>query len=178
MYRKRVLVIILTFAIGLLSYLCYNIISKVKEKNAIAEELHIIPEFEFETLDNSIFTNTNLRPSKTTIFIYFNSECDFCQHEAQSISENLNSFKEVQFVFVSTEAKALIKQFSETYNLNNQPKITFLHDNADIFSNRFDATTIPYLLIYDKDQQLIKKYKGQLNAKGILKLLLPAKVGI
>ncbi len=77
----------------------------------------------------------------------------------------------MQFIFVSTEPIEIIKQFAEQYNLNNQPNITFLYDNLDTFSSRFDANSIPYILIYNKNQKLIKKHKGQLNAKGILRAL-------
>lgn len=171
MQKKSILLIVVFVALSLLSYLGYNVISKAKEKNQIAKQLEIIPEFEFLTLEQKPFTKANLRPNSNTIFIYFNSECDFCQHEAQSISDNLDNFKNVQFIFVSTEPIEIIKHFSEQYNLKNQQNITFLYDNLSTFSSRFDANSIPYLLIYNKNQKLIKKHKGQLNAKGILKAL-------
>ena len=171
MRKKIILFIVLICVFSLLSYLGYNVISKAKEKNQIAKQLEIIPEFEFFTLEQQPFTKANLKPSTNSIFIYFNSECDFCQHEAQSISDNLDSFKNVQFIFVSTEPIAIIKQFSEQYNLNNKQNITFLYDNFSTFSSQFDANSIPYLLIYDQNQKLIKKYKGQLNANGILRAL-------
>lgn len=171
MQKKPILLIVVFVALSLLSYLGYNVISKVKEKNQIAKQLEIIPEFEFLTLEQKTFTKSNLKPNSNTIFIYFNSECDFCQHEAQSISDNLDSFKNVQFIFVSTEPIETIKQFSEQYNLNNKQNITFLYDNLSTFSSQFDANSIPYILIYDQNQKLIKKHKGQLNAKGILRAL-------
>lgn len=171
MHKKTILITVLTAIIGLLTYLGYNVISKVKEKNQIAKQLEIIPEFEFITLEQQPFTKANLNPKLNTIFIYFNSECDFCQHEAKSISGNLDSFKNVQFIFVSTEPIEIIKQFSKKYNLDNQPNITFLYDSNSTFSSRFDANSIPYILIYNKNQKLIKKNKGQLNAKGILRAL-------
>jgi peroxiredoxin len=171
MRKKSILIIVLISVLGLLSYLGFIVISKAKEKNQIAKQLEIIPEFVFLTLEKQPFSKANLKPDINTIFIYFNSKCDFCQHEAQSISENLDSFKNVQFIFVSTEPIATIKQFSEQYHLNNKQNITFLHDNLNNFSSRFDANNIPYLLIYDQNQKLIKKHKGQLNTKGILRAL-------
>lgn len=169
--KKTVLSTVLIFTIGLLTYLGYRVIVMTKQKNDIALHLQTIPTFEFLTIKQQPFANQNLEPNIHTIFIYFNSECEFCQHEAQSISENLAQFDDVQFVFVSAEAITVIEKFSETYNLNNKQNIIFLHDNLDIFSSRFDATSIPYLLIYDKNQKLIKKHKGQLNAKGLLRVL-------
>lgn len=171
MKKKTILIIVVIGVFSLLSYLGYNVISKFKEKNQIAKQLEVIPEFEFLTLEQKQFTKANLNRNTNTIFIYFNSECDFCQHEAQSINDNLEKFKNVQFIFVSAEPIEIIKKFAEQYNLNNQPNITFLYDNLDTFSSRFDANSIPYILIYNKSQKLIKKNKGQLNAKGILRAL-------
>lgn len=171
MRKKIILIVVVVTVLGLLSYLGVNVFSKAKEKNKIAKQLEIIPEFEFLTLEQKPFTKANLKSNTNSIFIYFNSDCDFCQHEAQSISDNLNNFKNVQFIFVSIEPIETIKQFSEQHNLNNQQNITFLYDNLDTFSSQFDANSIPYLLIYDQNQKLIKKHKGQLNAKGILRAL-------
>ncbi|MBB3123342.1 thiol-disulfide isomerase/thioredoxin [Mesoflavibacter sabulilitoris] len=166
-FKKAVAILLLV----LLAYLVYSVVIGIQEKNQIAKQLQTIPEFEFLTLEQQPFTKADLKPEKNTIFIYFNTECDFCQHEAQSISDNLESFKEVQFMFVSTEPINTIRQFSEQYNLNNKQNITFLYDNLNTFSSRFGAASIPFILIYDNEQKLIKKHKGQLNAKGILRAL-------
>ncbi|QMU64189.1 MAG: redoxin domain-containing protein [Flavobacteriaceae bacterium] len=171
MNKRKILFAVILVVVSLLSYLGYNIVTKSKEKNEIAKQLQTIPNFDFKTLDSISFTKKNLKTNITTIFIYFNSECDFCHHEAQSISKNINKFKNVQFVFVSNEPIDTIKQFSEEYKLNNQPNITFLYDNAFHFTNQFNAQSIPYILIYNKNNELIKKHNGQLNANGILRVL-------
>lgn len=169
--KKSILIIIAITLTGLISYLVHNIIIKSKKKNKIARQIHTIPKFEFLTLDNKPFLNINLKKSQNTIFVYFNSECDYCQHEAESISQNLNKFNNVQFVFISTENIEIIKKFSEKYNLNNQLNITFLHDSNFNFTRQFNANSIPFILIYNKNKELIKKHKGQLNANGILRAL-------
>ncbi|WP_282069240.1 peroxiredoxin family protein [Olleya namhaensis] len=171
MQKKNILIIILIAIISLLSYLGYNIITKAKQKSDIVKQIQTIPEFALQTLDSIPFTNANLKPNLNTVFIYFNSECDFCQHEAKSISDNLNKFKTTQFVFVSTENVITIKQFSEKYKLTNKTNITFLYDNSSHFATQFNAQSIPYILIYNKNNQLIKKQNGQLNANGILRAL-------
>ncbi|MEM9680877.1 MAG: redoxin domain-containing protein [Bacteroidota bacterium] len=169
--RQFIKISIICIVLATLFYLCYNIILKSKEKTAIARQLQTIPKFEFLTLEENPFSNNNLIPELHTIFIYFDSQCEFCQHEAQSISDHLNRLQAIQFVFVSEEPINAIRQFSEEYNLSNQPNITFLHDNSRLFSSQFGATSIPYILIYDKNKVLIKRHNGQLNANGILKTL-------
>ena len=171
MRKKKILILIFITIISLLSYLSYNIITKAKQKSEIAKQIQTIPEFELQTLDSIHFINANLEPNLNTIFIYFNSECDFCQHEAKSISDNLNQFKTVQFIFVSTQDIATIKQFSEEYKLYNKPNITFLYDNSSHFATQFNAQSIPYILIYNQNNELIKKQNGQLNANGILRVI-------
>lgn len=171
MQKKYSLIIIIIALVSTVTYLGYNILTKAKQKNKIAKQIQTIPEFELQTLDSIPFTNANLKLNVNTIFIYFNSECDFCQHEAKSISDNLNEFKTVQFVFISIEDIDIIKQFSIKYKLNNKPNITFLYDNSSAFTTQFGAQSIPYILIYDSNQKLIKKHKGQLNANGILRAL-------
>lgn len=169
--KKAIKVIVIACVLGIVSFLSYKVAIGTQEKNEIAKHLETIPKFEFLTLKQQPFTKASLKLCQNTIFIYFNTECDFCQHEAQSISDNLESFKEVQFMFVSTEPINTIRQFSEQYNLNNKQNITFLYDNLNTFSSRFGAASIPFILIYDNEQKLIKKHKGQLNAKGILRAL-------
>ncbi|WP_445908814.1 peroxiredoxin family protein [Yeosuana sp.] len=171
MRKKKTLILIFITIVSLLSYLGYNIITKAKQKREIAKQIQTIPEFELQTLDNITFTNTSLKTNTFTIFIYFNSECDFCQYEAESISQNIDKFNNVQFVFVSTEDITAIKQFSEKYNLINQSNITVLYDNSFHFTTQFNAQSIPYVLIYNQNNELIKKHNGQLNANGILRVL-------
>jgi peroxiredoxin len=171
MKKKKILILVIICISGLLFFLNYNIVLKSNEKNKITKQLQTIPKFELKTLDNVSFTNENLKPNLNTIFIYFNSDCDYCHHEAKSISQNLKKFKNVQFVFVSYEEITVIKEFSELYKLNNQKKITFLEDNKGEFSIQFNANSIPYILIYNKKKELIKKHNGQLNANGILRVL-------
>lgn len=171
MKKKKIGIIIIISITSLLSYLSYNITTKAKKETKIAKQLQKIPKFELKTLNNILFSNANLKQGIPTIFIYFNSDCDFCHHEAESISQNLSKFKNVQFVFVSFEQTEAIKKFSELHKLNNQENIFFLEDNRGEFSIQFNANSIPYILIYNQNNQLVKKHKGQLNANGILRAL-------
>lgn len=170
--NKKILKLgLITFILGIIVYLSYKVVKKTKEKNIIANSIKTIPEFSFAELDNIIFNNNSLKSNIPTVFLYFNSECDFCQYEAQSINESIDKFNDIQLVFVSTESIEKIKAFSKQYNLNNKENIIFLNDAKDTFSKTFNASSIPFTLIYDKRQQLIKTHKGQLNAVGILRIV-------
>lgn len=172
MNKRRVFLLLsLIFVISLLVCFAIGFIIKTKEKRALADQLITIPSFNFNTLKGTTFSKTNLKGNLNTVFIFFNSECEFCQHEAQSISDNLLELKDTQILFISFETIDIINDFSETYNLNNTPHIIFLNDSTQSFSSEFGVTSFPYIFIYGKDQMLIKKHKGQLNALAIIKTL-------
>jgi len=172
MNRKRIFKsVIFVFVLSLLSYLIYRVVSKVKEKEAIAERLQTMPDFSLIMLNGSQFSNSDLKTSMSTVFLYFNTECEFCQHEAESIYRSVDRLKEVQLVFVSAEPIDSVKSFSRRYHLNKKPNIVFLHDSKDSFSTQFGVSSIPHLFLYDKNRNLIKSHNGQLNADGILKIL-------
>lgn len=162
---------VIAIFIGLLSFLLYNVVTKSIRKKEIAKTLQTIPVFSFTTLNNTSFTNKDLKSNAPVIFIYFNTDCDFCQHEAKSIEEKITDFSNIQLLFVSTEPIDSIRTFAEKYKLLNYDQVNFLQDRNYIFSTQFDANSIPYSLIYDKNQHLKKKHKGQLKAETILKEL-------
>lgn len=168
---KKLKVIVSTLVLSLSIYVGYNLFIKMHHKEKAERSIENIPEFSLKTLDTKDFTKINVKSKIPAVFIYFSTECDYCQHEAKNISENLDKFKDIQLIFVSTEAIETIKKFAASYNLLNQPNIIFLNDNTYSFTNRFDANHIPYILIYNSKQELLKKHKGQLNAEAILAVL-------
>jgi len=166
--RKKIKIIIIVLILGVFGVLIFSMLSKVKEKSTIEARIKTIPTFTLKTLQEANFKKHHLKPGKTIVFLYFNSECDFCQYEAESISNHIDEFNEIQLVFISIEPIEKIKEFSEKYNLHKHINIIFLQDVDGSFSEKFNVTSIP--LAYDKHQNLIKTHKGQLNAKGILKI--------
>ncbi|WP_299896064.1 redoxin domain-containing protein [uncultured Aquimarina sp.] len=162
---------IVVFGLGLLCFLGYKMYAKIQYKSEVKTTLQHIPEFSFQTLEKQSFTRDHLDPDKATVFIYFNSGCDYCQHEATMIEQHVASFKNTQLIFVSDEDPEQILHFSIQYKLHTYDYITFLSDPRNDFAKRFDATSVPYLLIYDQNQQLVKRQKGQVKSEKLLALL-------
>ncbi len=169
--KKSIKILIVGFGVSLFSFLGYQVSAKISSKTKIENTLQTLPDFLFENLKGKAFTNKDLKKKQQTIFIYFNSGCDYCQNEAKLIKEHIDKFNNVQLIFVSIETIDEIKTFSKQYQLDNYDNITFLSDKRDDFTTRFGATSVPYLLIYDQDQKLIKKHKGQLTISGLQKAL-------
>ncbi|MDC9722055.1 MAG: redoxin domain-containing protein [Urechidicola sp.] len=131
-----------------------------------------MPSFSFKTLEGNDFTKESITKDKNTVFIYFNSECEHCKYEALAINKNLDKFINTQIVFISFESVKEIKVFADKYHFLDKKNVLFLSDYNSNFSEIFDAHHIPYTLIYNKHQKLVKNYKGEVKIEAILKHLV------
>ncbi|WP_166426966.1 TlpA family protein disulfide reductase [Flavobacterium psychrotolerans] len=167
--KKYFKITFLILFLGLFAFMSYEIISKINHKKAIDENIKTIPEFQYLKLDGSVFSNKSLKQDTATIFLYFNSECEHCQAEAQMVSENREKFKPFQLVFISFETLYKIKNFAIQYKLIGYGNIHFLCDSKVTFATTFDVKSVPSLVLYDKNDHLIEKIKGQIKAEVLLR---------
>lgn len=167
--RKIIKVIAVCASAALLAFFIHGIVHTSGRKKAIAETLQQIPDFEFYQSNSKPFTQDSLRSNTPVLFVYFHTDCDFCQHEIESIKNQLAEFKNMQLLFVSTESMEIITEFATQKELSDRPNIIFLQDKKLMFPMQFDTNTTPYTLLYDKDKKLINRFKGQVLAKTILK---------
>jgi len=161
-------VFLITFS-GILLFLGSQIVSKIKHKNEITQNIKSIPKFSYHDINGVVFNNKNLKETTSTIFIYFNTECNFCDEEAKMIKENINQFKNVQFVFVSSEKPEVIKKFAQQHQLLAYDTVYFLCDSNNTFAATFDVNALPCLVLYDKNNTLIEKIKGQTKVETLIK---------
>jgi peroxiredoxin len=169
--KKYLKIAIPLLLIGLIAFVGYKVVSKINHKKQIAENIKTIPNFSYKKIDGTAFTNQNLKQNKVTVFIYFNSECEFCNEEAKMIQQNIDKFNNVKLLFVSFEKPNLINAFAIKHKLSNYDNVTFIYDSKTTFSTTFDVHSMPCLVLYDKNQKLIEKLKGQTKVETLLKKL-------
>ena len=168
--KKKIKLLLGIFLFVIICFLTYKITSKLNYKKEVAERVKVIPDFSFYRLDGSKFSTKNLQ-KKPSVFVYFNSECNYCKSETKKIQERLEDFKEVQLIFISFEKKEIIQQFAKDYELLDQENVLFLEDRKGEFSKLFDVTSIPFMVIYDEQKKLLKKFKGATNIDAIVEVL-------
>ena len=172
MIKNTLKITITIMFLGLFGYFGYQIITKINYKKTIASNIKTIPQFSYVNTKGGIFTKDSIQPNTPTIFIYYNSDCDYCNNEAQMIHENIDTFNKIQILFVSFENPDRIKKFAHQHQLNHYDNVTFLHDNKLTFAATFDVTSLPCLVMYDKNQKLIEKIKGQIKPETLIKKLI------
>jgi len=169
--RKSLKIIFVMLFAGTFLFLGYELISKINYKKRVQENIKTIPEFSYLNVNGENFTNDDLKKDIPALFIYFNTDCDYCNEEAKMLSQNIKKFRDVQIIFVSFESINQIKKFAQQYKLNNYDNIHFLHDSKLTFASTFDVNSLPSLVLYDKNHKLIEKIKGQTKSEILIKKL-------
>lgn len=167
--KKTIKILIPILAFSLIAYMVHKVVQKINYKNAVAQHIKTMPPFSYQTIEGNLFTNANLKQNTATVFLYFNSDCEHCQSEATQIKDNIEQLQSIQLVFISFEEASKIKAFATNYKLLNYNDIHFLCDNKVTFSTTFDVKSVPTMLIYDQNNNLIEKTKGEAKIEYILK---------
>lgn len=167
--KKTLKILIILLVVAIFGFLGYNISSKIKHKKEVANAIKEMPKFSFTTIDGKTLTNKDLLPNHRTIFVYFNTTCDYCLHEAQMFRDNLDKLHNFQLIFVSFETPEIIKPFAEQFQLLNHDKIHFISDPRAAFSTTFDVKSLPSIVLYDENHKLVEVIKGQVKIETILK---------
>jgi peroxiredoxin len=169
--KKILKIVIPIFFITVLCFLGYQIVIKINYKKEVAANIKTIPDFKYQNLKGESFSNKNLKTDTSTLFIYFNSECEYCNQETKMIQASVNKFAPHQLVFVSFEKPEKINSFAQKHKLLNYDNIHFVCDSKVTFATTFDVRSLPCLVLYDKNQQLIAKIKGQTKIETLVKKL-------
>lgn len=156
---KKALRIIFPFLIlGTLIVLFFGIRNKLKAKQQVEEATATLPAQEYYVLNSTTHTTKNLKNNAVFIF-FFNSDCEYCQNEAKLLNENREAFKNATVYLFSSEPLENIKAFKEKYLPGNTD---FIIGQVDVraSSEVFGVKSFPYTLIYDKNNRIVKTYKG------------------
>jgi len=169
--RKIIKFAVLVIIASFLGYLFFQIHHKIVQKDVIAQRIKSIPKFSFfNVLNKDIFTNDSIKKGKPCLIVYFNPDCEFCQHEAKQLSTDIQKFRDDQILMISYVKIGKILKFRKDYHLQNK-NITFLKDSNFQFFDDFGEASIPSIFIYNKDRRLTHHFIGETKMEALLKYL-------
>ncbi len=133
------------------------------------KEADSLPNFTFYTVKDSLpFTPRQLKKGLPVLFISFNTDCDHCQHETESLKDYIDDFKGVQIIMVSRQPKDEVMKFYTTRKIKDYP-IIMLMDPLNQLHTLFDFNYIPMLRQYNKHWKRISAYNQQAPISALLK---------
>jgi thiol-disulfide isomerase/thioredoxin len=127
-----------------------------------------LPAMSITLLDGTTVDARELKGKN--ILVLFQPDCDHCQHEAEQIKTNLESFKEYAMYFVSSAPQAEIEKFAIDYQLKDIANIYFGITSSESVINNFGPIQAPSIYIY-ADQKLVKDFSGQVDVSVIIQYL-------
>ncbi len=142
-----------------------------KKKLSYCDSAGIMPVFKFYSTSGALFIPDSLSKNNSTILIYFKTDCPYCAKEADMISENINSFPSVDFIFLSREDTTSIKSFALLHKLENNKKVKFLQDKEKLYYRYYTARYTPSIHIYDKNKKLELFVENILNKDELIKYI-------
>lgn len=161
---KITVIIIPVLLIGMILYLLFCF----QKKNERIKTLKNIPVFSLKTIDNTLFESKGLTGPYSKVIIYFNPDCDYCRKEAKELSKIHYKYTEVQWIWIASEPITEIKEFACQYNLDQYQNIQWCQDEQARLYQTFGMNSIPYFLVYDHNNRLIKRWSGVIKLEKLL----------
>lgn len=147
---KKYLKFIALITIILISYFVFLRLKPMSE----------IPEFEYNSINNEIFSNKNIKESdKNIIFLYFSCKCGDCKELINNIYNYKKLLEEYEIILITTEKnidtiKAFVK-VKEIEKLNIPVLIDVNNNFPSDFSLGF-SINLPKVLVFDKNGKLME----------------------
>ena len=119
--------------------------------------------------NNGLYTKADLPKNKAVMMMVFSPECEHCQHEIEEILKNINDFKNIQIVMATMLPIEKVAGFVQKYDLKKYPNIIVGKDQAYMLPAYYNIRNLPFLAFYNKKQDLISVFEGNLGVPKILK---------
>jgi peroxiredoxin len=168
MSKRYLLYAVLVLLLGLGGWMSAKIMTMVKAKQRIEANLRQLPSFTAYKLDSTQLTITDLLPGQPTAIVFFNSQCDHCQYEAQELRKKYDAFAGVNLLLLSSENLDQIRAFSKRYSLD---RLQIAKLPAEQMFATFGNISVPSIFIFNRDRYLVKKFNGETKAEALLKYL-------
>jgi thiol-disulfide isomerase/thioredoxin len=128
-----------------------------------------IPSIEILLTDSSTIFHTNtLSARKPVVLLFFSSNCDHCQKEAEDLVHHKETLKKIKLVMISTEELYVIRNFYEQYGLSAVNKLIIGKDIRYAGIKHFQFESIPYCAFYSKGHKYLGSLERNFNTNSII----------
>jgi len=116
-----------------------------------------IPGFSFSRLNKTAFTNKDLASNKLLLFVFFDVECEHCQHVIKFIAGHYKDFANTAIYLLTLDSQEKINTFLTKYggNLTAKKNVIILQDVNQEFINKFKPRKYPSIFLYAKTRELL-----------------------
>jgi cytochrome oxidase Cu insertion factor (SCO1/SenC/PrrC family) len=116
-----------------------------------------IPGFTFFKFNKTAFTNKDLASGKIVFFVFFDTECDHCQHAIEYLNQHQKELDKAAVYLISVDGREKVAAFLSKHgsNLNGKKNILLLQDTQNEFILKFKPRKYPSLFLYSPQKKLM-----------------------
>ena len=165
MVKKALITSGITIVFALAVFMVYSTLEQQTAKKLVQTKIQSTPvNVNLFTLDSTRFIFPLAKP---VVFILYNSTCEHCQYELSQINAEINSFNNIELVFLSSEPILAIKKVALLFESHRN--VNFIKINPEDVYDNFGTVRYPTILIYGTNGKLIKEFKGETKVEAILR---------
>ena len=107
---------------------------------------------------------------RSTVVVYFNSNCKSCRSQLHSFNNNIDRLNDISIILLTFEEDFLSKHLEiEWPALTHATNITWGVVNFEIFFEHFAPRMSPMMYVFDHKDVLIAKIRGESKLEKLLK---------
>lgn len=134
-----------------------------------------MPAFEFQTFDGESFSWLDIK-QKPSIIIYFDPDCELCEKSGRIISKFQSVHEKNMVIFVSSNNKQKVEEYSVHHKLNKIPNVNFYYCSEVDFASQFKYVSTPSYFIYNSSGNLIKNINEDVPPRIILRYIKASQI--
>jgi peroxiredoxin len=169
--KKIILLGLSLLLISSVIYLGFSFQKKEQQKILVQSHIQTVPDFAIPDLDGTLVNLKEIVASGPSLLVYFNSTCEICQLELNSISKRIAEFDPYRLIFVTVQPPEEVADFIQELGISNRESVHFLIDSEMKVAGHFGIKGVPALFIYDPEGSLLANYTGPVKVDLILEQL-------
>lgn len=145
------------------SFLIYSIIAiacnLLFSGMQVSAQSNKVPPFRMVQSNSKLFLAADLPMGKPIIIFYFSPECEDCQKETEALLAHIEDLKKASIAMITYLSVETVSQFVTKNKLDKHPNIFVgTEGNYLLVKNYYTINQFPFLALYNKNGDLIKKY--------------------
>lgn len=170
--HKPLLAALVLGALAGAAYLGFRTAAHLRHQAEAARQLNSLPDIALRQLDSTQTSSRAWARQRATVIVYFDPDCDHCQHEAAELRSRAADMAQVRLLWVSTASLPALRRFEATYGLQKQiPSLLIGQLPSAAVPGRLGLSVVPSILVYGAEGTLREKLVGQTKVDRILKAL-------
>jgi peroxiredoxin len=166
--KKIILFVLSLLLISAVIYLGFSFQKKEQQKTLVQSQIQTVPDFVVQDLAGTLVNLKEIVADKPSLLVYFNSTCEICQLELNSIAKRIAEFDSYRLIFVTVQPPEEVADFIQELGISNRESVNFLIDSEMKVAGHFGIKGVPALFIYDPKGRLLATYTGPVKVDLIL----------